>query len=121
MKRSRSQIVDFSFKLAKLIIGEEVRSNPAFVESQLERIFERLSIEGKVEIFVSTKDFETIETYMRESGTGLARNGYEIKVDSTLERGGVRVDTPTMGVDGSIDGMCQRLEAVIRDLLSEDG
>jgi flagellar biosynthesis/type III secretory pathway protein FliH len=113
--------MDFSLKLAKLIIGEEIKCNPAFVEKHLERIFERLSVEGKVEISVSSEDFETIETFMQESGASLAPDGYEIRADPSLKRGGVKVDASTMGIDGSLEGMLQRVETIVLDMLNGDG
>ena len=121
MRKCRTSIMDFSLKLAKLIIGQEIKSNPAFVEKQLERIFERLSVDGKVEIHVSTEDFETIETFMRESGAGLAPDGYEIHADPSLKCGGIKVDASTMGIDGSLEGMLRRVETVVLDMLNCDG
>jgi flagellar biosynthesis/type III secretory pathway protein FliH len=121
LAKSRSCIIDFGLKLARLIIGDEIKSDPSLIEKHLERIFERLTVDGTVDIFVSSEDFETIETYMRESGTAIAPNGFEIKADPSLGRGGIRVDSSTMGVDGSIEGMLKRVEGVVLDMLNEDG
>jgi flagellar assembly protein FliH len=120
VRKARTGIIDFGFKLARLIIGAEIASNPALIEKHLDRILGRLKIDGNIEICVSEEDYETIDTYMRESGFNLDSGGYEIKADPTLERGGVRVNTPTMGIDGSIDGMLKRVESVVRTMLKED-
>ena len=120
IKRAKSGIIQFSLKLAKLIIGEELKQSPALIETQLERIVERLSIEEKIEITISPDDFETIETLMNESGNRLAPEGYELKVDQALERGSVKVITSAMGIDGSLEGMMGRIESVVRSLLNDD-
>ncbi len=121
LKQCKGNIVDFSLKLAKLIINGELKTNPAMVEKQLERIFERITVDGRVDIFISSEDFETIETFLKETGSSLTPDGYELKVDTSLGRGGVKVETSDMGVDGSIEGMLSRVEVVVRDLLNEDG
>jgi flagellar assembly protein FliH len=121
LRTSQGCIVDFGFKLAKIVIGSEIGNNPAIVEKHLARILDRLTIDGKVEISISEADYETIETYLHESGFNMDSGGYELKVDPSLTSGGVRVRTPTMGIDGSIEGMLQRVESVVNAMLNEDG
>ena len=120
IKQASSGIVDFSLKLAKLIICDEVKTNPGIVEKHLERILDRLNSEGKIIIHVSNEDFEIVDTYMRETGASLSNNGYEIKADPSVGRGGVRVDASSMGIDGSIEGMFKRVESILLDMLSDD-
>jgi flagellar assembly protein FliH len=120
IRQAATGIIDFSLKLAKLIICDEVKSNPAIVEKHLERILERLNAEGRIVIHVSNEDFEIVDTYMRETGAGFSGNDYEIKADPSVGRGGVKVDASSMGIDGSIEGMFKRVEAILLDMLGED-
>jgi flagellar assembly protein FliH len=120
LSKARSSIIGFTFKLAKLIIGSEISNDPSIVEKHLERILARMKIDGKVEITVCAEDFETIETYLRETAFNMDNGGYEIKVDDSLSRGGVKVFTPIMGIDGSLEGMMQRVESVIHEMLTEN-
>ncbi len=120
ISKARSSILKFTFKLAKLIIGSEIRNDPSIVEKHLARILDRLKIDSKVEIAVCGEDFETIETYLQETAFNFDAGGYEIKVDNSLARGGIKVQTPVMGIDGSLEGMMQRVETVISDMLTEN-
>ena len=106
--------------MTKLILGSEVSENPNIVEKHLARLLERLDIEGKVKIYISDEDFNTIESYLQDSAYNMDSGGYEIMVDSSLSRGGIRVDTSSMGIDGSFEGMLQRVEAVVRNMLNEN-
>lgn len=120
INKARESVIDFTFKLARLIIGSEVATDPSLVERHLERLLERMNFEGKVEIRISDEDFDTIDSYLRDSGYNMDTGGYEIKTDPSLSRGGVKVSTPAMGIDGSFEGMLQRVEAVVRNMLNEN-
>jgi len=120
IRKANESVIDFSFKLTKLILGSEVCKNPVIIEKHLARLLERMDVEGKVKIYISDEDFNTIESYLQDSAYNMDSGGYEIMVDSSLSRGGIRVDTSSMGIDGSFEGMLQRVETVVRNMLSEN-
>lgn len=120
IRKAREGVIDFTFKLTKLILGSEVCENPDIVEKHLARLLERLNVEGKVKIYISDEDFDTIESYLQDSAYNMDSGGYEIMVDTSLSRGGIRVDASSMGIDGSFEGMLQRVETVVRNMLSEN-
>ncbi len=120
ISKARESVIDFTFKLTKLILGSEVSENPDIVEKHLARLLERLNVESKVRIYISDEDFDTIESFLQDSAYNMDSGGYEIMVDTSLCRGGIRVDTSSMGIDGSFEGMLQRVETVVRNMLSEN-
>jgi flagellar assembly protein FliH len=111
IKNSEQDIVKLSLSIAKKVINEEVKLNPDIVVSIAKQAMNKVIDRDKVIIKVNPKDYNLIRKYKQDFLS--IREGikdFDIMQDSSIEQGGVLIETPSGNVDARIPKQIEEVE-----------
>ncbi|NSW76519.1 MAG: hypothetical protein HPY68_07045 [Candidatus Atribacteria bacterium] len=102
-------ILEFSFALARKIIGREIEREP-FIERIVERALQKLSNREKVLVRVSRNDYVRVKEMKEELLRRIDGLGYlEIQEDPRIEEGGCIVETVFGNIDAQVETQLSNL------------
>ena len=113
-------ILEFSFALARKIIGREIEREP-FIEALVKRALQKLSNRERVVVRVHRNDYMRIREIKEELLRKIDGLGYlEVQEDPRVEEGGCIVETVFGNIDARIETQLANLREELLKVLSEE-
>jgi flagellar assembly protein FliH len=113
-------ILEFSFALARKIIGREIEREP-FIEALVKRALQKLSNRERVVVRVHRNDYMRIREIKEELLRKIDGLGYlEVQEDPRVEEGGCIVETVFGNIDARIESQITNLREELLKVLSEE-
>ena len=113
-------ILEFSFALARKIIGREIEREP-FIEAIVERALQKLSNRERVLVRVNRNDYVRIKEMKEELLRRIDGLGYlEIQEDPRVEEGGCIVETVFGNIDAQIETQLLNLREELLKVVREE-
>ena len=113
-------ILEFSFALARKIIGREIEREP-FIETLVKRALQKLSNRERVVVRVHRNDYMRVREIKEELLRKIDGLGYlEVQEDPRVEEGGCIVETVFGNIDARIETQLSNLREELLKVLGEE-
>ncbi|MGC8777755.1 MAG: FliH/SctL family protein, partial [Candidatus Caldatribacteriaceae bacterium] len=113
-------ILEFSFALARKIIGREIEREP-FIGEVVKRALQKLSNRERVLVRVHRNDYVKVKEMKEELLRQIDGLGYlEIQEDPRVEEGGCMVETVFGNIDAQIETQLLNLREDLLRVLQEE-
>ncbi len=119
LKNSFGEMQDLTLALAEKIIRASVLEQDATILATVEEALHSAVRSDEFYIYVNPEDFDTIQAKSADLVSGLSGlNNIVIKKDSTLERGGCKVESENCTVDATIASQFELIRDKIKERLT---
>jgi flagellar assembly protein FliH len=112
IKKMEIPILRLSIKIARKIIGDQIKQSNAqnkFLKTQIERFLNVIISQGKIVIFVNPEQLAWISQEEHKSEKSFEGN-IVFKSNTNLKSGECLLETEDYIIDGTIDGQLDRIE-----------
>jgi len=103
-------LIDFGFRLAKILVHKQVSENPETVASSIRAIIDRVAKEDDLRIRLSAVDFEAIQAIEKELGDVARAGRMFFEVDHSLQAGDCIVECPSGEITSVLDEKFKNLK-----------
>lgn len=115
-KACESEMLDLIFAISRKVIGREVEVHSDIVVDCVRSAIKMIVANQDVLIKVNPKDLDVMQEFRPElSRYTKGEKGLVIESDSTLQRGGAKIESNFGEIDATIDGVMDEIESRLRD------
>ncbi|MEW6386413.1 MAG: FliH/SctL family protein [Thermodesulfobacteriota bacterium] len=112
-RRREAELLDLVLTVSKNLVNRELSLNPEAILGIIEQGFRHLAAHENLKLVIHPQDYEILKQQPLESWPA----GVELVPDGTITPGGVRFETPTGNLDGTLESRWQTLSQVIKKSL----
>ncbi len=112
-KAYEKELIELSFRLAKVILHYEIKERPAAITSTIEAILERVSKEDDIRIRLSAREFEVINEIHKEIESLALKGRISFEVDHNLKAGDCVVQSLSGEIGSFIETKLDKLKVEI--------
>ncbi|MGE4234029.1 MAG: FliH/SctL family protein [Bacteriovoracia bacterium] len=103
-KANEEFLIRLVYRIAKLVILKEISEDKDYIKRLVENILERLGTKENIKVFVSPKEYSTVQNLKHDLAQTLGElKNITIEVDSQIESAGCRLETDFGEVDARIE------------------
>ncbi|MGB9771292.1 MAG: FliH/SctL family protein [Candidatus Kapaibacteriota bacterium] len=110
-------IVPLAIKISEHIIRNEVQTNPAIIEKQIEKALETIDNEKILNLRLNPIDAETLRKVKSKLLTDPKIYGIEIILDPQIEQGGCILETEVGKIDATIESQLKKIETHLKNTI----
>lgn len=115
MKNSSQELLDFSLAIAEKILRISLREQDHSIVATIEEALRRAVKSDEFTIHVHPDDYDTIVAKSPELVAGLTGlNNVVVRKDSTVERGGARIDSDNCIIDATISCQLEQIREEVK-------
>ncbi|OGP73828.1 MAG: hypothetical protein A2Y80_01625 [Deltaproteobacteria bacterium RBG_13_58_19] len=112
-RRREAELLELVLIVSKNLVDRELSLNPEAIRGIIEKGFRHVAARENLKLLIHPQDYETLRQTPLESWP----SGVEMVPDGTITPGGVRFETPSGDVDGTLENRWQTLAQVIQKTL----
>lgn len=115
-KDYRQWLVSTSLAIARKIVGIELSMQPQALIPLVDALLEEVEANQSLTLFLNPKDLELLGKNMDlKEWAEESRHPFQIKTDSSMERGGCRVSSDIQHIDATLETRFSLLEQTLHD------
>lgn len=113
-RETEAEVVRLAVNVARRILRRELTVDPGAVEGLVKAALERVSAREITKVRVAPAGRALLEQMLARIGPAVA---IALEADTTLEGGGILIETPRGTLDASVEGQLAEIERGFADLL----
>ncbi|MFH0781286.1 MAG: FliH/SctL family protein [Pseudomonadota bacterium] len=116
ISNSSKELIDFSFAIAERLLRISVQEQDHTIVATIEEALRRAVKSDEFTINIHPDDYDTLAAKSSEIIAGLSGlNNIVIKRDSTIERGGARIDSDNCTIDATITSQLEMIREELKE------
>ncbi len=92
-REAEQEAVTLSSRIARRIVREEIRTDPALIRRTVRAAFELVADQSRLAVSVHPEDMEEIRRILPELASMTEGGGFQVKEDEAVDRGGCVLET----------------------------
>lgn len=112
---SRDELLDFALAISEKVLRFSVREQDVTIVATIEEALQRAVKSDEFTVYIHPDDYETVSAKSTELVNGLSGlNKIVLKNDTTIQRGGAKIESDNCTVDATITGQLEVIREEIK-------